>query len=918
MRALIIIAACLCSSFALGWTHGNGQPNLNSPLGSNTIEVSASTPEHPFLNIFKTGTGWYTSKSGSPDTGDEIAAYANCLNSNHFLSVDPATCATNFGTSFTFLATFVNRFVDYTTPTAYPSGNYVLLWDGNGNSPTTMFQANKNGLADTPASTTSCPISGFPNRILYSYSSPTTNGQEIDQTTIGTGGTPPNNIRFVYSPDSTCGAAGTNEQLLASAPNCSAVGQNTGGIFDPTYLSKMQYFNPIRFMKWEQIISNPITSWAQRSLPCWAFWDEGGTQVSSTTNPLDIGVPYEIQIALANKLGADGWFNVPFLFTQSAMQSLAALVHSNLRSNLKAYEEEGNEWWNVTPQTVNAGIYAAGGALGNAAYPCAGNALPTDACPTPNPGSAFQQWFNFGILQQVRSAQAWQTAWGADFGRVITIGGAQTGSPGQEGSVQYVLGFQDSYYGGAGTNWSGAVSTQVKLGTTAPYWPGFCPRAWTGDSDGGISRCITELRAGGLLSETPNTVNTTTHTTSSGNACSVATGLSANHYVVASGSSYGSFSNGMPVGLKFDVNTAGPCDDLNVDSLGAVLLQQDPDIIIQDQGVGGAANISGTTLTVTNNSNLPQCCSLALAIGASVNGGTTAGTFVVNYLTGSLQDTITASIASTKVMTVSATGGSNVQVGFLVVGGSVAASTLVTGNSSSGATACNGSPCTGSGGIGTYAVSVSQTVGSTAGLSVESPGFSGTYKVNLAQTVTCNPCTASVPITANFTGTSNPWAAVFTNATSLGSMTQSWRLQCPGVQCDGYPGGWIAQELLFLSADITVVTGPPYNLLYGAYEAGQNFVALSNADELATLYVSMNRSASMGLAYTQWFNALRGAGLNGPLANFTAISGVAGTTGFRGENWGLLEDSRQSSSPKYGAAVTYIQQTACWWIGCNP
>jgi hypothetical protein len=144
-------------------------------------------------------------------------------------------------------------------------------------------------------------------------------------------------------------------------------------------------------------------------------------------------------------------------------------------------------------------------------------------------------------------------------------------------------------------------------------------------------------------------------------------------------------------------------------------------------------------------------------------------------------------------------------------------------------------------------------------------------------------------------------------------MTSSWRIYCDGLNCADYPGGLIAQTLNYMNMDVSTFTMSPYNLIYGSYEGGQNYVASSNGDEDAALYVSMNRNSAMGSAYAQFFGALRGAGLNGPFTQYTNFTGISGTTGFHGENWGLLEDAQQTTTPKYAAAINYINTTPCWW-----
>jgi hypothetical protein len=148
-------------------------------------------------------------------------------------------------------------------------------------------------------------------------------------------------------------------------------------------------------------------------------------------------------------------------------------------------------------------------------------------------------------------------------------------------------------------------------------------------------------------------------------------------------------------------------------------------------------------------------------------------------------------------------------------------------------------------------------------------------------------------------------------------MTASWRWQCGYLNCDDYTGGWIKQVFDIMTTDSGIIGGAPYSLKYGLYEGGQTFDATSDGDELATLDVLMSRSTAFAAAYTKYFNGLHAAGQNGPFAHFTDISGIPGTTGFHGFTWGLLEDAQQATSPKYSAAINYINATPCWWTNCS-
>lgn len=188
--ALLWTLAADAQSFWIGQVAGTAAHiNTNSPIGTNFQEPFAdgTTAENPFLNMFKLGGGWTTATAVNADTGEETTFEANCADGNHFLNVSPASCATNFGTTFTLLRTVL--FSDQGATYNYPAGNYVFLWDGNSD-------ANFTFGARDPTTATSCPLSGHPNRVVIASNSPATD-IEVRQTSIGTGGSYPTDRKSV-------------------------------------------------------------------------------------------------------------------------------------------------------------------------------------------------------------------------------------------------------------------------------------------------------------------------------------------------------------------------------------------------------------------------------------------------------------------------------------------------------------------------------------------------------------------------------------------------------------------------------------------------------------------------------------------------------------------------------------------------
>jgi hypothetical protein len=67
------------------------------------------------------------------------------------------------------------------------------------------------------------------------------------------------------------------------------------------------------------------------------MWQQGGQWPS---------LPYELQIAFANRINADYWCNFATYMDDASVSSITKLVRDKLRATLNAYFEYGNEIWN--------------------------------------------------------------------------------------------------------------------------------------------------------------------------------------------------------------------------------------------------------------------------------------------------------------------------------------------------------------------------------------------------------------------------------------------------------------------------------------------------------------------------------------------------------------------------------------------
>ena len=121
---------------------------------------------------------------------------------------------------------------------------------------------------------------------------------------------------------------------------------DSGAMFNPDYIELLKDSRMVRFMNWAGTLDYwDDTDWSQRHTIDHAFWTQK--------------VPIEVQVRLANELGADGWFHMPAYASADYATQLATYVRDNLDPDLRAYFELGNENWNsVMPQTSQ---YAADG-----------------------------------------------------------------------------------------------------------------------------------------------------------------------------------------------------------------------------------------------------------------------------------------------------------------------------------------------------------------------------------------------------------------------------------------------------------------------------------------------------------------------------------------------------------------------------
>ena len=143
-----------------------------------------------------------------------------------------------------------------------------------------------------------------------------------------------------------------------------------GTLFNPSALSMLAQYSVLRFMGLNATDGTLTSNWSDRTLVAGNFWSgtsfnsQAGVDTGVTGAYPQAGVPWEVQIALANETGKDAYINIPVNASASYLTNLANLfaygsngvtpytsvqanpVWAPLDPSLKVYIEFSNELWN--------------------------------------------------------------------------------------------------------------------------------------------------------------------------------------------------------------------------------------------------------------------------------------------------------------------------------------------------------------------------------------------------------------------------------------------------------------------------------------------------------------------------------------------------------------------------------------------
>jgi hypothetical protein len=320
-RGLAAIAALTMISTAPSPVRAATSYNANSAVGVNLAGVSYWTSEMPFLDNFKTCSGFSTHTVSGAETNEE--QYLNLDANGWPISLTAVNEPT--AQQFTQLSTLILRNMPSTPNGTYPAGQYVVRYQGQGTI-TYAFDAVKVANLSTPG------------RDVINVATPTSGGIWITITST--------------DPNHTGNYLKNIQVVKAEQENALLAGQ----VFNPYFLNTVRNFRVLRFMDWFNTNGSTLSSWASRPQQGYMTWGTPG------------GVPYEVAVQLANAISADAWINIPVMADNNYITQFATLVHSQLGGTQKVYVELSNEVWNPGfPQ------FAYANAQGQATWPNAGS-----------------------------------------------------------------------------------------------------------------------------------------------------------------------------------------------------------------------------------------------------------------------------------------------------------------------------------------------------------------------------------------------------------------------------------------------------------------------------------------------------------------------------------------------------------------
>ncbi|GFE70123.1 cadherin-like domain-containing protein [Chroococcus sp. FPU101] len=281
--------------------------NTSVKLGTNLSGLADYSTQLPFIDGFRTSRSWITQKTGVWNT-----------NEGNLLNLDVNGYVKSLSTGGTTQYTSVGTLLYRELQGRYPSGRYLVLYDGEG-----TINYSFDALKDTTAST---------------------KGRDVINVTPSNAGI---YLSITATDPNQTGNYLRNIRVIPEASESSYTQQ----IFNRAFLDKTSPYGAVRLMDWMQINNSTQSQWSNRPTLNKASWATSGA-------------PVEVMVQLANQLDIDPWFCMPHQATNEYVTNFAQYVKNNLEPERQVYVEYSNEVWNwqfqqtswVNQQALAAGL----------------------------------------------------------------------------------------------------------------------------------------------------------------------------------------------------------------------------------------------------------------------------------------------------------------------------------------------------------------------------------------------------------------------------------------------------------------------------------------------------------------------------------------------------------------------------------
>lgn len=474
-RWLIALTFPLCSLASLAHGQAATPANTLSPLGMNISGLAYWSTEWPLLDEMKRGRFRWLTQCNRPMGGcDHLQAPASDWDTREqsLLDLDPNGWVRSLPAAGDALANYraVATLLLSGNGASYPSGQYTVLYDGEGRLEYAHDAVRNSALSQPGRDVLDVKASNSGILLRITATDPKKTGNYL------------RNIRVIW-PGGICN--GDPFDYAESAEACQA----WAGVYTPfTEIYDTQRFHPlllrdlrpyraIRFMDLLATNTNTLVEWADRPRLEHARW--------SGPN----GAPLELALELAVKLNADPWINLPVRASDDYTIQAARLARTLLKPHQRIYVEYANEVWN---DAFGAGAWVQQQAI--------------QRWPDRSGGpSSFTRRINGYGQRTVELCALWKQEWGLERSRVVCVmGGMSANAWVSEQALQCPL--------WAAENGGHACAEGVDALAIAPYFGhhlGITKNAgtvaeWTTREDGGLNLLFQELAQGDVLNSPGN------------------------------------------------------------------------------------------------------------------------------------------------------------------------------------------------------------------------------------------------------------------------------------------------------------------------------------------------------------------------------------------------------------------------------